>query len=157
MSEHHTPEQVKKAFAYAPTVLRKLKEAGVGFPSLKLYDDASGQLSLGDNPTQEQCDLAISLVRSRRRCMCTGEVSIDFCCGLVTAAEEAEESDKMVLSKYTCEHTLISPGDTDHVQWGGYKVCTICKAIVAPDGSIFMEGCEFLNKGENETLREVVS
>lgn len=88
--DHHTPEQeVDKAFAYAPTILRKLKEAGVDLPSLKLYDDASGQLCLGDDPTQEQVDLACNLIRSNRRSMWTETVAIDFCCGLITASEEA--------------------------------------------------------------------
>ena len=86
---HHTSEQVDKAFAYAPTVLRKLVEAGVGLPSLQLYEDASGTLRLGQDPTQEQCDLAMSLVRSNRRDNFSDQIAINFCCGLVAAAEEA--------------------------------------------------------------------
>lgn len=87
--EHHTPEQVKKAFAYAPQVLRQLQEAGVEYPSLLLYEDASGQLNLGQKVTTEQFKLATSLVKSRRQSMFTKAVTIDFCCGLVLAAEDA--------------------------------------------------------------------
>ena len=87
---HHTPEQIEKAFAYAPIVLRKLKEAGVELPVLKLYGDASGQLSLGRKVTEDQYKLAISLVKSQRQSMFGDRVAIDFCCGLVLAAEEAE-------------------------------------------------------------------
>ncbi len=86
---HHTPEQVEKAFAHAPTILRKLTEAGVESPRFRLFSDASGTLELGYDPTQDQLDLAISLVYSRRRSLTSEVVAIDFCCGLVTAAEEA--------------------------------------------------------------------
>ena len=87
--KHHTEEQVAKAFAYAPTVLRKLTEAGVQLPSLTLYADASGTLSLGESVTSKQYELAVSLVRSQRQSMHCKGVSINFCCGLVTAGEES--------------------------------------------------------------------
>lgn len=86
--KHHTPEQVEKAFAYAPTILRKLKDAGVPLPSFTLYEDASGRLNLGTNITNKQYDLAVNLIRSRRESMFSDEIAIDFCCSLVTAAEE---------------------------------------------------------------------
>lgn len=91
MSEgHHTPEQVDKAFAYAPKILRRLKEVGVTLPSFTLYDDASGTLNLGNKITPQQYELAIVLVHSKRLSMLSDDkIAIDFCCGLVTAAEKA--------------------------------------------------------------------
>jgi len=104
---HHTPEQVDKAFAYAPTILRKLSEAGVPLPSLELFADASGRLHLGNTNnkiTNKQYKLAEDLLYTTRpyetfcdRCFAgedpaehTHEIGLTFCCGLVTAAEEAE-------------------------------------------------------------------
>lgn len=103
--EHHTQEQVAKAFAYAPVILNKLSEAGVAFPCFELYSDASGRLRLGNtdnNITEEQYKLAQDLLFTVRpyemfceQCMNkddpkehTHEVGVTFCCGLVTAAEE---------------------------------------------------------------------
>lgn len=95
MSEgHHTPEQVDKAFAYAPTILRKLKEAGVPNPHFRLFEDASGTLLIGNYATAKQCDLAETLIRSNRWSGgLAREVGINFCCGLVTAAEAAAEEE----------------------------------------------------------------
>ena len=87
IDSHHTPEQVDKAFAYAPTILRKMVEAGVSFPRFELYPDASGSLLLGGGVTKEQYELAGKLVYSNRSIMSTKEVGIIFCCGLVTASE----------------------------------------------------------------------
>lgn len=101
--EHHTQEQVDKAFAYAPVILRKLKEAGVRLPHFELYADASGRVHLGSTEekiTNDQYRLAQDLLRSNRpyEMMCVKcldgeeehphEVGVTFCCGLVTAAEE---------------------------------------------------------------------
>lgn len=88
--EHHTPEQVSKAFAKAPEILRGLIEAGVKFPRFELFEDASGSLILGREGeiTNEQWKLASSLVYSRRALMCDDRIGIEFCCGLVTAAEK---------------------------------------------------------------------
>ena len=89
-SWHHTPEQVKKAFSYAPILLHKLTDAGVQFPSLTLYEDASGTLNLGENITMKQYDLAMSLVKSRRQSLLAEGIGIDFCCGLVIEAEQED-------------------------------------------------------------------
>lgn len=94
MSGHHTPEQVEKAFAYAPTILRKLAVAGMPLCSFQLYSDASGRLILGwkygDKPTRKQFKLAEKLVYSNRRICNNDQIGIAFCCGLITAAEEVE-------------------------------------------------------------------
>lgn len=87
VDSHHTPAEVDKAFAYAPTILRKLVEAGVDSPRFELYPDASGSLLLGRRVTKEQYELASKLVYSLRSIMSTKEAGIIFCCGLVTAAE----------------------------------------------------------------------
>ena len=98
--EHHSQEQIAKAFAYAPRILQKLTQAGVGFPRFVLFEDASGSLILGceaNNITREQYELACSLVRSRRiisNLFYEGPASeqpigIEFCCGLISAAEDA--------------------------------------------------------------------
>ncbi len=101
--EHHTPEQVAKAFAYAPVILQKLRDAGVRLPCIELYGDASGRVYLGDTDdkiTNRQYRLAQDLLHTARpyemlcvKCL-DGEpdhphkVGVTFCCGLVTAAEE---------------------------------------------------------------------
>jgi len=87
---HHTEEQVTAAFAHAPKILRELTEAGVQHPHFQLFSDASGTLNLGPNPTQDQRTLATNLVFSNRWSSDTGDVKINFCCGLVTAAENAD-------------------------------------------------------------------
>ena len=88
--EHHTPEQVSKAFAKAPEILSELVEAGVKLPRFELFEDASGSLILGKEGeiTNKQWELASNLVYSRRPLMCDDRIGIAFCCGLVTAAEE---------------------------------------------------------------------
>ena len=105
--EHHTKEQVDKAFAHAPVILRKLKEAGVSYPYFELHVDASGRLLLGDERsriTGEQMALAQELLKSVRPyqmfcSLCFDEgskehkghphpIGVTFCCGLVQAAEQ---------------------------------------------------------------------
>ncbi len=91
MSEsHHTEEQVDKAFAYVPTILRKLQEAGCENPSVEMHGDASGRLILGrhENVTDKQIELATELVKSRRYSFDDGYFGITSCCGFVSAAEE---------------------------------------------------------------------
>lgn len=90
---HHTDKQIAAAFTYAPTVLKRLAQAGVKYPKLELFADASGALILaengtGDNITREQYELASDLVFSRRPIMDSKRVGIVFCCGLVTGAEK---------------------------------------------------------------------
>ena len=105
IDEHHTTEQIDKAFAYAPTILRKLKEAGVPCPSFELYADASGRLRLGEEGevTMKQFKLAQGLLFTKRpyqmfcqQCLDAGgsnlsdhthPIGATFCCGLVVAAE----------------------------------------------------------------------
>lgn len=106
--EHHATEQVDKAFAYAPTILRKLKKAGVSYARFELYADASGRLLLGEENetiTEDHLRLAQNLLKSNRpyqmfceQCLKEGDgyhsehahpIGVTFCCGLVTAAEEA--------------------------------------------------------------------
>lgn len=85
---HHTSEEVKRAFAYAPEVLRQLEQAGVQLASLELYADASGKLWLPDNMTPAQVELAMDLVMSQRPVWRYGAVvGIAFCCGLVERAK----------------------------------------------------------------------
>lgn len=106
---HHTKEQVALAFAHAPVILEKMREAGVDNPHFVLHSDASGKLFLGYtdgdncNVTEEQYALAQKLLFSQRpydmlclKCF-SGEdpgghphkIGVTFCCGLVTAAEKA--------------------------------------------------------------------
>lgn len=109
LSEHHTPEQVQKAFQYAPVLLRKLKEAGLQFPSIQLYEDASGTLILGSQKevTDEQAELASTLIYSRRGTSFGDNVGIRFCCGLVKAAEEAEHEQRGTVMYATDIKTLV--------------------------------------------------
>ena len=105
--QHHTPEQVDLAFAYAPKILRELKEAGVPVPCFELYEDASGRLRLGNEGqeiTRKQLSLAQDLLQSVRsyQMFCsqcfkkddvdhskhTHPIGVTFCCGLVMAAEK---------------------------------------------------------------------
>jgi len=90
MEGHHTPEQVQKAFGKAPEILHELVEAGVKLPRFELFEDASGSLILGREGeiTNEQYNLASKLIYSRRPDMQSNQISIAFCCGLVTAAEK---------------------------------------------------------------------
>jgi hypothetical protein len=87
-TEHHTEEQAKRAFAYAHTVLQKLGEVGLPLASIELFYDGSGSLHLNKRPTTTQATIAQGLVRSQRWSF-TGRPTLDFCCGLVSAAEEA--------------------------------------------------------------------
>lgn len=87
VKDHHTPKQIAKAFKYVPTILKQLKEAGVLYPSFRLYEDASGTLYLGDEVTSDQYELAVKLIKSRRQSLFSKGIAIDFCCGLVVAAE----------------------------------------------------------------------
>ena len=88
--EHHTEEQVDKAFAAVPKLLRKLKEAGCDNPSVELFSDASGRVILGrhENVTDKQIELATKLVKSQRYTNADGEFGITSCCGFVSFAEE---------------------------------------------------------------------
>lgn len=100
--DHHTPEQIAKAFAYAPTILQKLSDRGLKFARFELFHDGSGCLILGDvvrrgltsqsTVAAEDWEFASSLVHSRRPIIHREDVvGIQFCCGLVNAAEEAEK------------------------------------------------------------------
>lgn len=92
MSEgHHTKEQVDKAFAAMPKLLRRLEEAGCENPSVELFSDASGCVLIGrrKDVTEEQIDLAVDLVKSRRISVDKStNVIITSCCGFVSFAEE---------------------------------------------------------------------
>lgn len=91
MSEgHHTEEQVDKAFAAVPKLLRKLIEAGCENPWVELHGDASGKIILGRNEyvTDKQIELAIDLVKSRRYSSDDGYIGITSCCGFVSFAED---------------------------------------------------------------------
>lgn len=102
---HHTPEQIAKAFAYAPKVLAKLVERGYPLVSFQLFEDASGRLILGmvsdfalddgrSGIPKEDWEFACSLVKSRRPIMdSSGQAGVQFCCGLVLAAEEEEKEE----------------------------------------------------------------
>lgn len=87
---HHTPEQVDRAFANLPNILRKLEEAGVENPSVEMHSDGSGRLVLGQykDITEEQVQLASDLVSSHRWGWDHhGNFTITSCCGFVSAGE----------------------------------------------------------------------
>ena len=86
---HHNEEQVDKAFAYAPKLLRKLTDAGLYLPCFRLYEDASGILILGrsEDVKDAHVELATELIHSQRYAFRNDYLEINFCCGLVVAAE----------------------------------------------------------------------
>ena len=88
--EHHTEEEVDLAFRCVPKILRKLKDAGVELPSVRLFYDASGSLDLGDvnRVTDEQAKMAEELIRSRRWSVVNGHAVLTSCCGFVSFAKE---------------------------------------------------------------------
>jgi hypothetical protein len=102
---HHTTEQVQAAFNIAPSILTKLTEAGIEHPNFRLFNDASGELNLGEEGkvTSEQYELAVNLVHSARMKPCykcllerskdkhLHPIVIQFCCGLVVAAGEHKD------------------------------------------------------------------
>lgn len=120
--QHHTPEQVDLAFSYAPIILRELKDAGVPYPAFELYEDGSGRLRLGNEGegiTGDQQDLAERLLNSVRsyQMFCNQcyegndkhphPIGVTFCCGLVTAAEDAIKRQNQ---KSKCDHDMVRTG-----------------------------------------------
>ncbi len=49
-----------------------------------------------------------------------------------------------------CDHDLITPEDSEYIQWGKFTICTKCKFIFKPDGSLFMKGPETVENTSNE-------
>ena len=85
---HHTPEQIRKALARAPEILAKCKAMGLLFPSLELFDDASGTLWFEGGATPEQRGKATALIRSQRPLVRREHrLGIPFCCGLIDHGE----------------------------------------------------------------------
>jgi|CXWL01.1.fsa_nt_gi hypothetical protein len=84
---HHTPEQIRKAFARAPEILAECKAMGLLFPSLELFDDASGTLWFEGKTTPEQWRKVTTLMRSQRPVGRGHRVGIPFCCGLIDHGE----------------------------------------------------------------------
>lgn len=80
----HTGLEIEKAFSVAPKILSALGKAGVRYPRLTLYADASGKLTWEGALTPDQFELASRLLFSRRF---IGD-SLHWCCGLVQRGRE---------------------------------------------------------------------
>lgn len=92
-SAHHTEKQIAAAFSYAPKVLKRLRDAGCKLVSLELFSDASGTLHFNmrdGDLSDELVELGAELVRSQRFNWSENSLCIDFCCGLVLAAEDSK-------------------------------------------------------------------
>jgi len=111
---HHTQEQIDKAFAAIPKLLRLLQDAGIQNPSVELHADASGKLVLGttmDDFTNGQIEFAMDLVKSQRPYDMLGlsdKIGITSCCGFVTFAEELEKKgeDRVDYTHYSLDDGL---------------------------------------------------